>query len=122
MANYVKSKILDGKHLSHSNKDTWFLSLKLWAKPNGLWYIISQDEDAVDRRNKEKDTILFNSQNAAVFNCLLGSVDEEDLETAQDFDMAFDFIQELEKKYKSVLQSTSQEQQSKFYAYKMRNH
>jgi hypothetical protein len=103
MANYVKGKILDGKHLSYSNEDTWFLSLKLWAKSNGLWYIVSQDEDAVERRNKEKDTILFNSQNATVFNCLLGSVDEEDQETAQDFDMAFDFVQELEKKYKSIL-------------------
>jgi ElaB/YqjD/DUF883 family membrane-anchored ribosome-binding protein len=122
MANYVKGKILDGQHLSYSNKDAWFLSLKLWAQSNGLWYIISKAEDAVERRNTEKDTVLFNSQNAAVFNCLLGSVNSDDLEIAQEVDLAFDFVQELKKKYKSILQSTSQEQQSKFYAYKMKSH
>jgi hypothetical protein len=122
MANYVKGKILDNKPLSYANKDSWFLSLKLWAKSNGLWYIISNDEEAVTRRNEEKDTALYSSQNATVFNSLLASVGEDDLETAQDFDLAYDFVQELEKKYKTVLQSTSQEQQSKFYAFKMKSH
>ena len=122
MANYVKGKILDNKPLSYANKDSWFLSLKLWAKSNGLWYIISNDEEAITRRNEEKNMALYSSQNATVFNSLLASVGEDDLETAQEFDLAHDFVQELEKKYKTVLQSTSQEQQSKFYAFKMKNH
>jgi hypothetical protein len=46
---------------------------------------------------------LYNSQNIIVFNSLLISVNEDDLEIAQDFDLMYDFMQELEKKYKTIL-------------------
>ena len=121
VAHVIKGKILNGEKLSYANRDDWLFDLRLWALRNGIWFIISKETSDIVRRESIKETSLFRAQDAAALSTIFQSLEEDDRLSAHGYDDAASLVRYLERKYKTALESITQDHISDFYSYKIKN-